>query len=122
MINAWKMKCPAITTIIPHGKEVIITKKQIDELFETYDHQADVIYNLYKLVIPDLDKVRKVHGFPRAGLKLCHYCARQFMEFDEKHHPDVMPGGIWLNNGFSSDKELDDWEVTAEGLPIEYKE
>lgn len=29
-----------------------------------------------------------------------------------------MPGGIWMNNGFSSDHSLPDWEVGMDGVSV----
>jgi hypothetical protein len=47
-----------------------------------------------------------------------------FMDFDQVHHPQVMAGGCWMNNGFSTIEraKLRDWDVSLEGVAVRYKE
>jgi len=104
--------------VIKMNRKVTVTKKIIDACFDV-DHQADAMVNLYKLVYPDWDSIRKIDGFPRAGKELCVYICRSFIKFDEKHHPDVIKGGLWFNNGFSSLNTDDlDWEIDANDIPV----
>jgi len=88
-----------------------LDKDKIDRLFEEEEHQAHVMVGLYKMVFPNWDNIKSVDGFPTIGKKGAYYLAEKFMAFDRRHHPNVMPGGIWLNNGFSSDDTLDAFEV-----------
>ena len=92
-------------------KEMRLNKDKIDELFETENHQANVMVGLYKMVFPNWDEIKSVDDWPKIGKQGAYYLAEKFMAFDRKHHPNVMPGGIWLNNGFSSDETLEDFEV-----------
>src|SRR5210317_1462711 len=92
-------------------KVINLPKKVIDEIFErssnsAIPHQADVIVELYRLVIPVWDEVKKIDGWPIVTKKTSEYLFRKFMDFDDKHHPTVLRGGLWMNNGFSSNMEL----------------
>lgn len=43
------------------------------------------------------------------------------MEFDRRRHPDVIPGGLWLNKGFSSDESVPKGYVDLSGVIFEYE-
>jgi hypothetical protein len=86
-------------------------KKQIDSIFETSTHQSQVVVEIYKIFFPDWDKIQKISGFPKAGEKLSRYIWDKFIQFDKTNHPNVMAGGLWMNCGFGSSEELEDWQV-----------
>jgi hypothetical protein len=90
---------------------MVITKEEVEKIFASSTHQVEVVEALYRLAFPDYDKVAKLHGFPEAGERLSKFIWGKFLEFDCKHHPDVMQGGRWMNNGFSTNQALGDWEV-----------
>ena len=89
-------------------------KEHIKAIFERHEHQSDTLIDIYKLVFPDWDRIEKIHGFPEAGNDLWKFICRQFIAFDEKYHPNVFKGGIWMNSGFSSNGYLDPWELSFE--------
>ena len=104
-----------------------ISKEQIDEVFAKAEehpepHQADAMEEIYKLMIPEWDRVKKVHGWPHVGKALAYYCIEKFREFDKKHHPNVLPAEIWINNGPGADERLDAWEYSMEGVELEMME
>ena len=101
---------------------MIITQGQVEQIFASSTHQVEVVEALYRLVFPDYDDVAKINGFPEAGPKLSKLIWERFFEFDRKHHPEVMQGGRWMNNGFSTNKELGEWEVDASGVQKIMKE
>ncbi len=111
------------TTQLP---DVVITDQQVNDIFKEVDesekpHQAEVLVRLYKLVYPDWDDIESVDGCPQCSRQLALHCIRKFMEFDEKHHPSVMPSGIWLTRGFGADeKRPTGWRVTP--APVVLKE
>ena len=100
-----------------------VTRKEINKIFDEAEHQADVAIGLYKLAFPDWDDITKVDGFPKVSKSMNKHIFRKFIEFDEKHHPNVIKGGLWLNNGFSS-LEADhlDWEIDVSQVILTYKE
>ena len=99
-----------------------ILKKFITAIFDRCDHQQDVLIELYKLLFPGWDSITKIEGYPDAGCDLWHFICRLFQEFDHKHHPDCMPGGLWMNAGFSMDSELQPWEVSFKNCHLKYRE
>ncbi len=40
------------------------------------------------------------------------------MTIKSKFHPNVIPAGVWMNSGFSTDKNLAPWEVMRAGTEI----
>jgi len=102
---------------------VILTKEQIDEAIgpcKDYDYPT-AITNLYKLVIPDWDKVKQIDGWPKCGRGIGQHIVHKIIAYDQAKHPGSMPGGGWLNNGWSQRDELEDWEVSIEGVGIDYE-
>ena len=95
---------------------MIITKEQVEQIFASSNHQVEVVEALYRLAFPDYDDIEKLNGFPEAGERLSKLIWDKFFQFDYLHHPDVMPGGRWMNNGFSTNEELGEWEVDATGV------
>ena len=101
-------------------RKVTLTKEQIDEVFEKSRNRVEYILRLYELVIgPDFNDCKKVKDWPKAGPKVHEYITLKAIEFDRKHCPDCLPGGLWLNYGFSLDKNLGDWEVDISEVEIE---
>lgn len=94
-------------------------KEEIEAIFERYDHQQDVVLDLYRLAIQNFDSIKKVQGHPEAGYALCEFICRRFMAFDRKHHPNVFAGGAWLNWGFTPNKALDPWAIDLSSCTFE---
>jgi hypothetical protein len=89
-------------------------KERILEVFAKNTDQHYAIVGVYRLVIPDWDEIEKLVGHPEAGMELCLFICQQCMEFDRIYHPKCMPGGAWLNWGFSSNSDLDPWGMSFE--------
>ncbi|MFH1886979.1 MAG: hypothetical protein ABIM40_09800 [Pseudomonadota bacterium] len=96
-------------------------KDHIRSLFEKHDTQAGVLEEIYRLALPEWDIIEKVHGYPEAGEEFWQFVCRLFMDFDREHHPSVMPGGAWMNKGFSVNRELDPWEIILSNCNVDYK-
>ncbi len=98
-----------------------LTREQIDECFDTFTHQSEVLLALYTQIIPDLGLAEEVQGYVKCSKAMWIYCCERFMAFDNLHHAGrCMAGGLWLNQGFSCDDTLPDDEVVLP--PIKYKE
>lgn len=99
--------------------KVMLDKERVKVLFGIYNHQADVMIALCKMVYPEWDRIETIGDdtmtWPSVNNKTWKAICEMFMTFDQQHHPDVMNGGLWMNNGFSweEDRETDlvDWEV-----------
>jgi hypothetical protein len=87
-----------------------LSKEHVDRIFERAKHQQDYILGLYKAVIPDFNSREKIE-WPEVGEELGKYIFKKAFKFDRTNHPGVLPGGAWLDKGFSSNPELDAWEV-----------
>ena len=93
-------------------------KAYIQSIFSNHDHQKFVMVDLYRLVLPDWDNIQKVEGYPEAGRELSIFISEQFMQFDRKHHSDCMPGGDWMNTGFSVNSNLGSWEISLKNCRV----
>jgi len=100
-------------------EKVMLNPERVKVLFGIKKDQADVLIAIYKMVFPEWDRIEKV-GDEKLSWPVCNSWTYKkivgwFMDFDRKFHPDVMNGGLWLQNGFSTDerysKDLADWEV-----------
>ena len=100
-----------------------LTRETIDNIFKGSTHQSEVMLKLYKVAIPNYSKVKKIHNFPIVNNLTGAYLFTQFLNFDKKFHPSVIPGGRWLDSGFSTreDLNLDDFTVSINRSSIEYK-
>lgn len=96
-------------------------KRIIRKIFVTHTRQDEILVDIYRLVLPDWDRIDKVHGYPEVGSAFWQFVCRKFIEFDLKNHPKVFAGGLWLNCGFQSNSELDPWELSFETCWIKYK-
>ena len=102
---------------------VELPRERIDEIFEAASDQADYLISLYREVVPDLDKVKRLDGWwPKANTKTWQYIAEKAMKFDREHHPGVLPGGLWMNKGFSVDDTVPEWEVDLKDVVAVYPE
>ena len=93
-------------------------KAYIQSIFSKHDHQKNIMVDLYKLVLPDWEKIEKIEGYPEAGRELSIFISKQFMQFDRKHHPDCMAGGAWMNTGFSVNGNLDPWQISLRNCRV----
>jgi len=87
------------------------------------DHQSKLIEGIYAMALPvPWDQIEKVKGYPRANEKTCRALMVVCFNFDIKHHANVLPGGAWMNSGFSAsggDHLADDYvEVDDEILVL----
>lgn len=83
-----------------------ISKNQIDEIFADAEDQAEAFFGLYRLIYPNWDEIKQVIGYPKTSLELDCYIFDKFIELDREKHPGVLPGGLWMNRGFSTDDKL----------------
>jgi len=90
---------------------MILTASKINVCFAKQTHQADVLVALYRLLYRNWDDIESIQGWPKAGVEVHQYIGERFIRFDKAFHPDVMAGGLWMNNGWSGSEDLDPWEV-----------
>ena len=105
-------------------EKIILNKETVEGIFKNSNHQSDCIIAIYKLVFPDWDNITKLDGWPTISKETNEYFFDKFIAFDQKHHPRVLNGGLWMNNGFSSleGNNLEFLEVDKSTVKnIEYK-
>jgi hypothetical protein len=102
-------------------KDIKALKARIRTFFQDHDHQDQILKELYRMVIPDWDKVKEIRGYPEIGDQAWLFICRLFMEFDRDHHPDCLPGGAWTNLGFSANTRLGPWDLDYSHCSITYQ-
>ena len=99
-----------------------MTKKEIDKLFKESKDQIEIALALYRKAFKDYDKIKQIAGYPKVNKETTEYLFNSFIEFDKINHPQVLPGGLWLNKGFgSSDKNLKFGEIDTSDCKITLK-
>jgi hypothetical protein len=93
-----------------------ITKKEIDRIFQNYETAKkyknrysgqEILESIYRLVIPDLHKIKKMEGWPKSSEEMNHYIFDKFIDYDQKYlDKSYFKGGLWLNRGFSVKESL----------------
>lgn len=96
-------------------------KESIKAIFEASQHQQEALVGIYKLYVNDWERIRRIHGWPKCGRKMWLWTCEEFVSFDRQHHPDVVSGGLWMDNGFSCSTRIGDWEVSLENCSFEYQ-
>lgn len=95
-------------------------KKHLDDIFTRNNHQSDALEDIYRLVLPDWERIEKVHGYPEAGTGMWEFICKRFQKFDREHHPAVMPGGAWMNAGFSVNRSIQPWEIRFTNCSVDF--
>ena len=86
-------------------------KEKIQSVFEKADSQTEALAGIYKLFVPKLNETTEMFGWPSCGFSLYWFIANHFKKFDFTHHPNVLPGHLWLIKGFTENDKLQPWEV-----------
>ena len=89
-------------------------------IFENHHHQTKVIDQIYRLFVPEWDRLNYIQGYPHSGEDLWKYICELFLEFDREYHPESQPGGIWVSWGFIMNTTLGPWEVSLEHCSLNY--
>lgn len=105
-------------------KQGITTKEKLQhrlqEVFEQAEHQNSALIGIYKMLVPNWERLDRLEGFPSVGIEMWQYIANLFIDFDQRHHPKVFKGGLWVNTGFSSSDELGPWEISFDRCNVIY--
>ncbi len=93
-------------------------KEHIKAIFQRHDHQEHLLIDIYRMVLPDWDRINKIEGYPEAGSALWEFICNRFIRFDREHHPECLNGGAWLNTGFSTNSKLGPWEISFDNCQV----
>lgn len=89
-----------------------LTKEIIDKCFEGCINQHQYWHNLYKTAFKNWDNIKNIEGFPKVSKKTNEYLFHKCIIFDQKYHPNVLNGGLWINKGFGTNYDLEkDWVI-----------
>jgi hypothetical protein len=89
-------------------------QRRLQEIFEKAEHQERALIELYRMVIPDWDHLERLEGFPVVGQEMWKYICQLFIDLDQRLHPEIFKGGLWMNAGFSSSGDLGPWEISMD--------
>ncbi|MBF0430530.1 MAG: hypothetical protein HQK83_04585 [Fibrobacteria bacterium] len=103
-------------------KRIVLNKNIVRSLFEKYSDQIELLAAIYQLLYPEWEQIIKLDGWPVISHEANLWITEQFIQFDKKHHPKLMPGGLWMNVGFSSSGgNATGWEVDISRVRVIYK-
>ena len=97
-----------------------LSKDTIDTIFEMVEEQGEYLVRLYNYAIPNWSTVFLINGYPKVNPETGEYIFGKAIEYDKAHHPDVVFGGLWLNYGFSLDKNVEPWTVQYDEDIVQY--
>src|SRR5687768_8356443 len=101
---------------------VILDHEKVKALFEVPDTtQAEIIVGIFKMIYPDWNEIETLLDYCTCNERTNQYLFSMFIAYDKAQNAkrdirdEVMPGGAWMNYGFSNlDPEaskLKDWHV-----------
>lgn len=97
-------------------KKLALPKEVIKKIVKESENSTIATLKLYKYVFDDWDYIETIAGFPviskETGIFIMELMVETFPE-------EKFPGGIWINKGFSTNDDLDDFIVEYNG-EIEY--
>jgi hypothetical protein len=103
------------------NKRFYLHPDTIQETIVGATHQSDALIDIYRMVFPEWGRIESLDGWPKVNDRTWKRIASWFQRLDQLRHPDVLPGGLWMNRGFSTDESLDDWEVLVD-CEVHYKQ
>jgi hypothetical protein len=83
---------------------VDLSKETIDRIIRESENEADFVMSLYKCVYKNWEEIEKVKGFPSISQQTTEYIIK---EMDSKG----FDFSIWINKGFSIDKDMGNFIV-----------
>ncbi len=103
---------------------IVLDPKLVAAAIKDAATQTDGLVAIYKMVYPNWDDIEKIGDatltWPACNITTWKAICRRFI--DRGSDGRCMPGGPWLNNGFSQDTDhnLPDWHVLP--APVTLKE
>jgi len=85
-------------------------KDYIKSLFEKHENQGDVLIDIYKLTLPDWDRIDKISYSPKIGKRFWRWICQKFIDLTAFTIPTSSKEVSGSTKVFSSDGNLSDWE------------
>jgi hypothetical protein len=95
-------------------------QKRIQEIFDYASSNTEALFEIYKLIFPDIEQIQKIEGHPVADKNLWTYIWRMFIQLDRKCHPQEFAGAIWINKGFGMNSGLKSWSIDISKCKVIY--
>ncbi len=76
------------------------------------------------MALKDWDNIEYIlDGRPHIGSTGWRTIYDLFLKFDKEHHEkeDILPGIMWLGQGFKEDEGLGDWEIDTSEMKLVFK-
>jgi len=91
--------------------KLTLTEKEIKYTITYSKTIEDGLMNIYKRVYNFIDwnKIENIHGFPKVNQKTAQFIIGQISSIEKNRKGEMMM--MWVNQGFSIDDTLKDWEV-----------
>jgi hypothetical protein len=104
---------------------VKLSKQTIDAIFDKANDPYEAVLLLYKKVIPGIDGVEKLCGWPTVTSETSRYIGERFIH-NEKFGRTLQSGMIWMNYGFSTleanNLQVKDWQADISTCQLKFKE
>ena len=100
-----------------------LTEANVRAAFDQATNQEEYLIAIYRMVLPDWDDIERIEHWPTCNDKTWKAICRMAQEADRRLRLNVLPGGAWLNHGFTTGegKNLADWQVCLDTARIIYK-
>jgi hypothetical protein len=98
-------------------KKIQLPQSLIEETISKASDEVTAFINLYRIAIPDFDKVKSINGFPKVSTKTAVYLIDKLSEKSEK---PVDMGLLWMNQGFSADENTPHWTIDVSNVQLSY--
>ena len=113
-------------------KPIKLDRAAVEAAISGAAFESDAVVAVFRMVYPNFDDIERVDGFPKCNTKTWKAICIMTCELtnklnkDRRYDKQVMPGGAWINWGFSSGRtdedpmapEIPDWHVIP--APVVY--
>jgi len=101
---------------------VKIDPEAVKTIFDQAQHQADALIEFYRLVFKERwDDIATMERWPSVSPNTWKDICRLAMDLDKRLHPNVVQGGLFMNQGPSTAEGLKDWQVDISTCEVTYK-
>jgi hypothetical protein len=105
------------------------TQAWFDKVTDPEKHIREVMIDLHKLIVDDWNEVANLKQYLKANTNTIHYLIDRVLAC--KSETVLCPStgemlnpsnsSVWLNNGYSVDDKLNDWEVYYDKRKIQWR-
>lgn len=105
---------------MPSFIKVQLAEQSVINAAAIASHQAEFLVSLYRMAYSDFDTRPSPLDYPICSKATWQAICEIAMKIDRRLHPNALPGGLWLNSGFTchhpESEKLALWEVLVPAL------